>query len=299
MKKKEIYAGAYKEIFAQFEMNLKTVNYSKGTIYSSIHNVRDYLDYLQEQALKLENTTSKEVKEYFKYLEKRTNKNTGLGLSMSYLQKIRASLVLFYDFLKVSQTIHFEQIVFPEIKKGIYIPTVLSKEGVQTLFNTCDESLLGKRNKALLAIYYGCGLRRQEGTDLNIEDIDLNKGQIFIAKSKTRRQRNVPINKSMLDIVEDYLFNVREKLIDQEDSQNAFLVTEKGNRLAKETVVYILKSLLKEAKITTKASPHTLRHSIATHLLQSGMKLENISLFLGHRSLDSTQIYTHLVEITN
>jgi integrase/recombinase XerD len=299
MKKKEIYAGAYKEIFAQFEMNLKTVNYSKGTIYSSIHNVRDYLDYLQEQALKLENTTSKEVKEYFKYLEKRTNKNTGLGLSMSYLQKIRSSLVLFYDFLKVSQTIHFEQIVFPEIKKGIYIPTVLSKEGVQTLFNTCDESLLGKRNKALLAIYYGCGLRRQEGTDLNIEDIDLNKGQIFIAKSKTRRQRNVPINKSMLDIVEDYLFNVREKLIDQEDSQNAFLVTEKGNRLAKETVVYILKSLLKEAKITTKASPHTLRHSIATHLLQSGMKLENISLFLGHRSLDSTQIYTHLVEITN
>jgi integrase/recombinase XerD len=206
---------------------------------------------------------------------------------------------LFYDFLKVSQTIHFEQIVFPEIKKGIYIPTVLSKEGVQTLFKTCDDSLLGKRNKALLAIYYGCGLRRQEGTDLNIEDIDLNKGQIFIAKSKTRRQRNVPINKSMLDIVEDYLFNVREKLIDQEDSQNAFLVTEKGNRLAKETVVYILKSLLKEAKITTKASPHTLRHSIATHLLQSGMKLENISLFLGHRSLDSTQIYTHLVEITN
>ena len=299
MKKKEIYAGAYKEIFAQFEMNLKTVNYSKGTIYSSIHNVRDYLDYLQEQALKLENTTSKEVKEYFKYLEKRTNKNTGLGLSMSYLQKIRSSLVLFYDFLKVSQTIHFEQIVFPEIKKGIYIPTVLSKEGVQTLFNTCDESLLGKRNKALLAIYYGCGLRRQEGTDLNIEDIDLNKGQIFIAKSKTRRQRNVPINKSMLDIVEDYLFNVREKLIDKEDSQNAFLVTEKGNRLAKETVVYILKSLLKEAKITTKASPHTLRHSIATHLLQSGMKLENISLFLGHRSLDSTQIYTHLVEISN
>jgi site-specific recombinase XerD len=151
MKKKEIYAGAYKEIFAQFETNLKTVNYSKGTIYSSIHNVRDYLDYLQEQALKLENTTSKEVKEYFKYLEKRTNKNTGLGLSMSYLQKIRSSLVLFYDFLKVSQTIHFEQIVFPEIKKGIYIPTVLSKEGVQTLFNTCDESLLGKRNKALLA----------------------------------------------------------------------------------------------------------------------------------------------------
>jgi integrase/recombinase XerD len=299
MKKKEIYAGAYKEIFAQFEMNLKTVNYSKGTIYSSIHNVRDYLDYLQEQALKLENTTSKEVKAYFNFLATRTNKNTGLGLSMSYLQKIRSSLVLFYDFLKVSQTIHFEQIVFPEIKKGIYIPTVLSKEGVQTLFNTCDESLLGKRNKALLAIYYGCGLRRQEGTDLNIEDIDLNKGQIFIAKSKTRRQRNVPINKSMLDIVEDYLFNVREKLIDKEDSQNAFLVTEKGNRLAKETVVYILKSLLKEAKITTKASPHTLRHSIATHLLQSGMKLENISLFLGHRSLDSTQIYTHLVEITN
>jgi len=90
------------------------------------------------------------------------------------------------------------------------------------------------------------------------------------------------------------LFNVREKLIDKADSQNAVLVTERGNRLSAESVVYILKKLLLEAKIQTKASPHTLRHSIATHLLESGMKLESISLFLGHRSLDSTQIYTHL-----
>jgi integrase/recombinase XerD len=294
MKKKEAYAGAYKEIFAQFEMNLTTVNYSKETVYGTIHNVRDYLDYLKDKQIELIETSTKEVNDYFKFLEKRINKNTGLGLSMSYLQKIRSSLVMFYDFLQISQEESYLRPIFPEIKKGIYVPTVLSKEEIQRMFLSCDESLLGKRNKALLAIYYGCGLRRQEGTDLNIEDVDLNKGQVFIAKSKTRRQRNVPINTKMQLILEDYLFNAREKLIDKADSQNAVLITERGKRLAKETVVYILKKILKDAKITTKASPHTIRHSIATHLLQSGMKLENISLFLGHRSLDSTQIYTHL-----
>ena len=98
----------------------------------------------------------------------------------------------------------------------------------------------------------------------------------------------------MQTILEDYLFNVREKLIDKSKSEYSVLVTEKGSRLSPESVTYILQKMLTDAKIKTKASPHTLRHSIATHLLQSGMKLESIALFLGHKSLDSTQIYTHL-----
>lgn len=301
MKTNELQNGVNKNLLAQFFTHLQTLNYAKGTIKSSVDNTKYFMEYLEEKEQELQTIQTKEIKQYFDYLQTRSNKKTGLGLSISYIQKIRSSLIQFYSFLELTQTCieqgrneSYRKPAFPVLKKGNYIPKVLSKEEIQKLFNCCDETLLGKRNKAMLAVYYGLGLRRQEGTNLNIEDVDLNKGLAFISKSKTRKQRNVPLNSEMQAIVEDYLFNVREKLIDKEQRENALLVTERGNRLAKESVVYILKKLLKEAKIKTDASPHTLRHSIATHLLQSGMKLESIALFLGHQSLDSTQIYTHL-----
>lgn len=294
--KNEVQNGAYKNLLAQFKAHLLTVNYSKGTILSSSFAINEYLMHIENKQLKLIDTSTKSIQEYFAFLQTRTNKKTGLGLSFSYLLKIKSGLTLFYKFLNLTQQENYAKPVFPDIKKGSYKPIVLSKEEIEKLFKACDESLLGKRNKAILAIYYGCGLRRQEGTNLNVEDLDINKGLVFISKSKTRQQRNVPISSKMLLIVEDYLFNAREKLIDKSKVENALIVTERGNRLGTESVVYILQMLLKEAKITTKASPHTLRHSIATHLLESGMKLESIRLFLGHRSLDSTQIYTHLTK---
>lgn len=302
MKKTELCNSTYKDLLAQFTAHLQSVNYAKGTVKSGVNSAKDYLLYLENRDLNFNTASTKEIQEYFDFLQERTNKNTGLGLSMSYLQKIKFGLILFYDFLHLTQEVYTEQgrsenypkPIFPQIKKGNFVPKVLTKEEIEKLFKACDQTLLGKRNKALLSIYYGCGLRRQEGTALNIEDIDFNKGLIFITKSKTHRQRNVPMSANMQGILEDYLYNVREKLIDKSESQSAVLVTERGNRLSVESVMYILSKLLVEAKITTKASPHTLRHSIATHLLKSGMKLESIALFLGHRSLDSTQIYTHL-----
>ncbi len=294
MKKIELQNGMYKTLIAQFQRHLQTLNYAKDTVTGAITSTKDYLLYLEENRIPLIQTSTKEIFQYFHYLEKRQNKNTGLGLSMAYLQSIKADLSLFYEFLSLTQNEKYHLPTFPVIKIQKSIPKVLTKEEVQKLFQACDESLLGKRNKAMLAIYYGCGLRRQEGTRLNIEDLDLEKGSVFIAKSKTHRQRNVPLNSNIQKIVEDYMFNIREKLIDKEQSETALLVTEQGNRLSKDSVSYILQKLLKDANVKSKASPHTLRHSIATHLLQSGMKLENIALFLGHKSMDSTQIYTHL-----
>lgn len=294
MKKTELCTSTYKDLLTQFTAHLQHINYAKGTVKSGVNSAKDYLQYLENKDLNFNKTSTKEIKEYFAFLQERTNKNTGLGLSMSYLQKIKFGLIIFYDFLHLTQEESYPKPSFPLIKKGNFVPKVLTKEEIEKLFKACDESLLGKRNKALLSIYYGCGLRRQEGTALNIEDIDFNKGLVFITKSKTHRQRNVPMSANMQGILEDYLYNVREKLIDKSESQSAVLVTERGNRLSVGSVMYILSKLITEAKITTKASPHTLRHSIATHLLKSGMKLESIALFLGHRSLDSTQIYTHL-----
>lgn len=294
MRKKETYRGAYKDLLAQFESNLLTLNYAKTTVKSDVLNVRRYLEYLQENGIDLRKTSTQQVKQYFDFLLTRQGITTGVGLSTSYLQKIKTALKSFYSFLSLTQKRNYSQPVFPTIKSAEYIPQVLTKEEIQKLFKACDETLLGKRNRALLALYYGLGLRRKEGVRLNTEDIDVNKGLVFIVKSKTYQQRLVPMSTNIQAIVEDYLYNVREKLIDLKDSEQAFLVTSRGSRLSSGSVDYVLRKLLLDAKIKTKASPHTLRHSIATHLLQTGMKLESISLFLGHKSLDSTQIYTHL-----
>jgi integrase/recombinase XerD len=293
MKKLELCTRTYKAYLAQFETHLQTLNYSKGTVYGSVNNVKEFLFFLEQQKLELLSVTSKELTEYFAYLQNRTNLRRGGGLSASYLNKHHHGLSLFFDYLIFSDVLLIKPII-SVFKKTNYIPTVLTTKEMEQLFNACTQKLLGKRDKALLALYYGLGLRKKEGIQLKVEDVDLEKEEVFIAQSKTHRQRRVPMSEHVKTILEEYLFNVREKLVPSDKSVDAFLVTEKGNALSNETPVLILRKLLKEAKITTPASLHTLRHSIATHLLQSGMKLENIALFLGHRSLDSTQIYTHI-----
>lgn len=291
MKKLELRSSAYKNLLAQFKRHLEQINYSKDTVYNASNSVKEYLFFLQER----DTTLSKNIdlQSYFNYLKTRSNQRTDGGLSIAYLHKHRAFLKLFYEFLEQKKGI--KQPVYPNLPKPKSEPKMLSVQEVKQLFKTCDETLLGKRNKAVLAIYYGLGLRRKEGVGLKIEDLNFDKEEVFISQSKTHRQRIVPMSDHVKSILEDYIFNVREKLVPKDKSTSSVLVTERGKSLGSESMAYILKKILKESKIKKQASLHTLRHSIATHLLQSGMKLESIALFLGHRSLDSTQIYTHLV----
>lgn len=294
MKKLDLRHNEYKVLLAQFTKHLTTLNYSKETVYNAENYTKEYLVYLQEHQLELSKV--KELTTYFDYLQTRSNQKTTGALSLNSLHKHRSTLKLFYDFLHHIKSFH--PVSFPLLAKPKTYPKVLNLKDVQQLFNACDDTLLGKRNKAVLALYYGLGLRKKEGVMLGVTEVDFIKEEVFIAQSKTSYQRIVPMSEHVKAILEDYVFNVREKLVPKDKSTTTLLVTELGKPLHGETAVYILKKLLREAKIKKQASLHTLRHSIATHLLESGMKLENIALFLGHRSLDSTQIYTHLTGST-
>jgi integrase/recombinase XerD len=294
MKKLELNHAASKEILSQFERNLKTLNYSKDTVYNATNGIKEYLHYLQKQELDVKATSSKTIAAYFDYLKTRTNVRRGGGLSIAYLKKHRCSLKQFYTYLNLSgyYTVNISYPILPRVNTH---PKVLSIVQIKQLFSVCDDGLQGKRNKALLALYYGCGLRRKEGVMLNVEDIDLHKSEVFVSKSKTRTQRHVPMNEGVQKLLEDYLFNAREMLLPSDTSESALLITQRGKRISPENISYVMKNLLNKSEITTKnIGLHTLRHSIATHLLQAGMKLEDIALFLGHKSIDSTQIYTHL-----
>jgi integrase/recombinase XerD len=291
MKKLAITNAIHLQLLKGFKRHLEQINYSTQTIYNANNSAREYVHYINQNNLDF-NTVN--PANYFDYLQKRSNNRRDGGLSIAYLHKHRSFLKLFHAFLLRSKGIKMP--VFPNLPRPKSAPKVLTIKQVEQLFKTCDNSLLGKRNKAVLAVYYGLGLRRKEGASLQVDQLDFGKEEVFVAQSKTSTQRIVPMSDHVKDILDDYMYNVREKLVPKDKSTSELLVTERGKPLSVESVSYIIKRLVEASKIKTPASAHTLRHSVATHLLQAGMSLENIALFLGHTSLDSTQIYTHLTE---
>lgn len=290
MKQRALYSTVHKQLLIALKIHLQTLNYSNDTVFNTLRAVKEYLIFIESKNIVLSEIT--DTTHFFDHLQARTNITTGAGLSVAYLHKYRTALKLFYSYLTIVAKLPAPE--FPKLQRAKSQPSVLTISEVDRLFKACDSTLLGRRNKALLALYYGLGLRRKEGINVAIEHLDFQREELLVAKSKTQKQRIVPISDHVKEILEEYVYNVREKLIPESKSTDLLIVTNLGTPLSAESASYLVKKCLQEAKIKTPAGIHTLRHSIATHLLQSGMSLENIALFLGHSSLDSTQIYTHL-----
>jgi integrase/recombinase XerD len=144
--------------------------------------------------------------------------------------------------------------------------------------------------KLVFALYYGCGLRLSEGWRLQIKDVDFDKKTLFIKQGKFYKDRIVPMNNNVCETIKDYIYNFRKCL--KLNHNRLFISCFQVMRLRLKHVQSVCDDDTIKAKNLTL---HGLRHSIATHLLQNGMSIENIALFLGHSSLDTTQIYTHLI----
>jgi site-specific recombinase XerD len=176
------------------------------------------------------------------------------------------------------------------------IPVWLTIAEIQQLYEVIENDLLGIRDRAMLAVYYGCGLRLHEGACLEIQDIDTVRKVLHVRKGKCYKERFVPIAEKNLEALKLYLDYARPQLMQEFKHTSVFVDANKGRSMNRQSLYIRIKKIVKKAKIKKQAGTHTLRHSIATHLLQSGMKLERIKEFLGHAHLDSTQIYTHIAE---
>ena len=173
-------------------------------------------------------------------------------------------------------------------------PAWLTKAEIEKLYDVIPSTILGIRDKAMLAVYYGCGLRLNEGACLEVSDINQATKVLHVRKGKGYKERFVPVAEKNFEELKLYLDYARPQLLQQKKHNHFFVDANKGNAMQKQSLYVRVKQLTRKAKINKKVGTHTLRHSIATHLLQSGMKLEMIQQFLGHGDLDSTQIYTHL-----
>ncbi|MDY0278301.1 MAG: tyrosine recombinase, partial [Acholeplasma sp.] len=179
----------------------------------------------------------------------------------------------------------------PKIEKKL--PKVLSVEEVTKLFETIDTNTdLGIRNMALFELIYGSGLRVSELVEIKLKDLHISDSYISII-GKGDKERIVPISDIAVKSVKEYILKSREKLLKNKTSPYLF-VNNTGEKLSRQGFFKLLKTIALKANIDNDISPHTLRHSFATHLLENGMDLRTLQTLLGHEDISTTQIYTHI-----
>lgn len=283
----------FNESLQAFKLRIKQEGRSQSSQSGFTNHLQDFLNHLKHFQIETTKQINQEVLDmYWDYLlNHRTNEKTGLALSGTYINKIREAVLRYMEFLtqtKVGESIY----KIPYLKTESKTVQVLTKDEIQQLFNSCDNTLSGITDKCILSLLYGCGIRRGELVSLEVNEIDFSKGLIRLDKTKTRHQRDVVMSPSVQRNIEEYMYSARNMMLGKSSDETYLIVTEKGYRIANGTIPWRLNKMCERAGLNKKIGPHLLRHSIATHLM-SDLTLEEIAEFLGQKCLDSTQIYTH------
>lgn len=305
MKKLKLQNESYKVFVKSYKEWLDILGYATSTVYYLPNHLQEFFYYLECHGHNdLESITTKTVKEYYTYLQERANQTRSGALSKSYLNKHQQALKKFSEYLKEHNaksrlSVHLKTEQHPVAEKL----NILTQSEIKELFTATEfshpESKFKLRDKAILVVLYSCGLRRNEAVHLNTNDIFFDKERIFVRKGKNYKERFVPINRTNAAILEDYIFEGRPEFY-QSNLSEALFINKNGTRMQGMSFANRLQKIVQATNnkdiVEKQITLHILRHSIATHLLQQEVPLESIKTFLGHSSLESTQIYTHLLK---
>ena len=265
MKKQEVLTTLRKE--------LKIANYSDKSINNYLSALSKYFDYILSH--KIKKVTDAVITDYLYYCK------NNIGYATSSLKQIVAALKHFYvrilkEPIPEALNIHF--------RKEEHFPEVLSQQEVNRLFAVTKNI----KHKTILLLIYSGGLRISEAINLTISDIDSDRMKIRITQGKGKKDRFVMLSEKLLVTMRQYF---------KEYKPTDFLFEgQKGGAYSSKSIQNIMKNGVKKAGITKKATPHTLRHSFATHLLEQGCDIRYIQEFLGHKNLATTQLYTHITK---
>ncbi|HOA63428.1 MAG TPA: tyrosine recombinase XerC [Bacilli bacterium] len=263
--------------------------YSPHTINNYTKDILEYLKYLEQDNITLTNTGLNLARNYAYTLANKNLKPTSINRKLSSIRN-------FYRFLITQEVVKsnpFDAIETIKIEKKL--PNYLYLDDLETLFNSIDQSTpLGVRNYCLLELLYGTGIRVSELCNIKLHDIDFYNNNILIT-GKGNKQRYVPIHESLREVLITYLNFARNELLkDSDEIVDNLFVNHRGGPLTSRGVRDILKNLVNESGLNVKISPHVLRHSFATHMLDYGADLRSVQKLLGHENLSTTQIYTHV-----
>lgn len=313
MNPKELGSKEFIDLESGFLSWLRTLGYSEATIVTRKRNLREFLLYLERCGISvMDQTAGEKTKLFVRYLKRRENKLFGSGLMNASINVGISSVNKFFEYLRQLAVVTMvpDNLEYVEELYGPRI--VLTPEDISSLYEATYikkwfaraetkeyQGAIQQRDRAMLGIYYGCGLRKSEGTNLITGDILTERKLIFVRKGKGCKERYVPVTDGNLSYITEYLQDGRNFLLARNQSgTESFFINQFGGSCSDQALSARLDRLVKNSGSAglqrKKPTLHTLRHSIATHLLQSGMEIELIQKFLGHASLESTQIYTHL-----
>lgn len=308
MKSLSIYSSTFEALLNDFKEDLIVSNKSESSIYNLPTHIREFFNYLESIGHEnLDHVTTKVVSDYYKHLTIRKNIRRGGALSNGSLNKHQQALKSFLKYLKnINFKMTFGVHLKTEKTNTITEKDILTQDEIKELFEACDYSHVSKRfrlrDKALLAVLYSCGLRRNEAVGLNLTDIDYEKKIIHVRNGSLNKKRKNPfvaINDFNLNLLSDYVEWSRPQFYNS-DLCDALFINKNGKRMHGQSMANRLDAMLKATEnediLEKRIAPHNLRHSVATHLLQNKMPLEEVSEFLGHSCIESTQIYTHLID---
>lgn len=277
----------YEDILNDFCDYLKIdKRYSDLTVESYRTEIKGYLDFFKEKNIKVKDIKNSDIKDYLAYIKKGETSERTLAHNVSVIRT-------FYKFLltlKIIERNPTEFLELPKLRKKL--PTVLSKEEVEKLLDIDLTDCYSYRNKAMLELLYSTGLRVSELVNLELSNIDLENCTLKTI-GKGNKERIIPISDYALYYVEKYINEYRGSML-KKGVNNYVFINNHGNVMTRQGFFKIIKKLATEKNIKTHISPHTLRHSFATHLLDYGADLRSIQEMLGHSNLSTTQIYTHV-----
>ncbi|GHT33566.1 tyrosine recombinase XerC [Endomicrobiia bacterium] len=258
-------------------------NFSQHTLRAYSKDIRDFLFFLQKKQLHTFEAGKYDIREFLEELNKKT-------LSKATLARKFSSLRTFYKFLIINNLVKknpLENMSGP--KKDKKVPSFLTENETQALFNLTDTKL---RDRVMIELLYSCGLRIEELMSLNLKDIDFILNTVTVV-GKGRKERIVPIGNKALSVIRDYI-NERHSMGLPYDIKSPVFLSDHIKRLDQRTARRILHRWFVKVGLTKKVSPHTLRHTFATHMLDRGCDLRSVQEMLGHKNLSTTQIYTHV-----
>ncbi|MBE6139234.1 MAG: site-specific tyrosine recombinase XerD [Firmicutes bacterium] len=258
--------------------------YSNNTIESYKRDLEKFLEFNKDK--NIDKISNGDLKEYIKYLNKENLNEKSIARNIS-------SLKSFYKFLVISKYINnnpSDALFLPKVKKSL--PNTLTEDEVLKLLDVELTDDFSYRNKAMLELMYATGLRVSELINLKLQDIDLSQ-DIIRTFGKGSKERVIPIGDYSKEYLEKYIYGYRGSMLKKESCEYLFL-NNHGMKMTRQGFFKIIKKIAKEKGINKDLSPHTLRHSFASHLLKYGADLRTIQELLGHSDISTTQIYTHI-----
>ncbi|RKL68986.1 tyrosine recombinase XerC [Salipaludibacillus neizhouensis] len=265
---------------------------SPHTIENYTLDINDFFHFIEQHLIKsIAAVSHGDIRVYLTELHHKNYARKTVARKISCLRS-------FWTFLVREELVMknpFQMVTTPRLEKRL--PTFFYEDEMQAIFDVINvENPLGKRNLALVELLYGTGMRVSECVGLNLQDFDRTIGTLLV-RGKGRKERYVPVGSFAADTLDVYLSKSRPMILhnDAQDEKALFL-SYRGKRLGDRSIRKVLNNLVKDASISSRISPHVLRHTFATHMLNEGADLRTVQELLGHSQLSSTQIYTHVTK---